>query len=187
MGRGKKVGSETAARGRANGLPGWSILLRGTVFREAISAVAGVVYRLCARRGAGARLGRTVESVSWGVCKGRHRAGTYGDLMGLAGRGLAGHLRLGTCYEYRHPVDEARHGLGGALRGRSPRTREGRIGPTAQNCSGQWRRFLWRRSERGQVLVRALPEDCESSPPSWDAPNPRCRVDIATMYILLYK
>ena len=28
--------------------------------------------------------------------------------------------------------------LGGALRGRSPRTREGRIGPTAQNCSGQW-------------------------------------------------
>ena len=43
---------------------------------------------------------------------------------------------IGTCYEYRHPVDEARHGLGGALRGRSPRTREGRIGPTAQNCSG---------------------------------------------------
>ena len=26
----------------------------------------------------------------------------------------------------------------GALRGRSPRTREGRIGPTAQNCSSQW-------------------------------------------------
>ena len=25
----------------------------------------------------------------------------------------------------------------GALRGRSPRTREGRIGPTAHNCSGQ--------------------------------------------------
>ena len=24
------------------------------------------------------------------------------------------------------------------MRGRSPRTREGRIGPTAQNCSGQW-------------------------------------------------
>ena len=48
--------------------------------------------------------------------------------MGLAGRGLAGHLRLGTCFEYRHPVDEA---VGGALRGRRPRTREGRIGPTA--------------------------------------------------------
>ena len=28
--------------------------------------------------------------------------------------------------------------LGGALRGRSPRTREGRIGPTAQKTSGQW-------------------------------------------------
>ena len=33
----------------------------------------------------------------------------------------------------------ARHVVGeGALRGRSPRTREGRIGPTALNCSGQW-------------------------------------------------
>ena len=37
--------------------------------------------------------------------------------------------------ERGHPVDEA--SLGGALRGRSPRTREGRIGPTAQNCSSQ--------------------------------------------------
>ena len=46
------------------------------------------------------------------------------------------------------PVEEAPAGmnapggqgmlLGGALRGRSPRTREGRIGPTARNCSGQW-------------------------------------------------
>ena len=48
---------------------------------------------------------------------------------GLRGRGLAKLARLGTRYEYRHPVGEA---LGGALRGRSPRTREGRIGPTAQ-------------------------------------------------------
>ena len=61
--------------------------------------------------------------------QGRHKAGTYGDLMGLAGFGLARHLRSGTCHQFRHPVDEA---LGGALRGRSPRTREGRIGPTAQ-------------------------------------------------------
>ena len=61
--------------------------------------------------------------------EGRHKAGTCGDLMGLAGRGLARHGRLGTCYEYRHSVDEA---VGGALRGRSPRTREGRPGPTAQ-------------------------------------------------------
>ena len=28
-------------------------------------------------------------------------------------------------------------GLGGALRGRSPPTKEGRLGPTAQNGSGQ--------------------------------------------------
>ena len=62
--------------------------------------------------------------------EGRNKAGAYGNLMGQAGRGLAGHFRLGTCYEYRHQVGEAC--CWGALRGRSPRTREGRIGPTAQ-------------------------------------------------------
>ena len=36
--------------------------------------------------------------------------------------------------------------LGGALRGRSPRTREGRLGPTAQKTSGQW-------SEEGLALT----------------------------------
>ena len=75
--------------------------------RESVPAVAGVVYRIWARRIAGARPGRTVESVSWGGCEGGHKAGPYGNLMGLAGRGLAGHLRLGTCYEYRHQVGEA--------------------------------------------------------------------------------
>jgi len=68
---------------------------------------------------------------------GRHKAGTYGDLMGLVGRGLAGHFRLGTRHQYRHPVDEA---VGGALRGRSPRTREGRIGPTAQKSEERGKR-----------------------------------------------
>ena len=45
--------------------------------------MAEFVYRILERRRAGARFGRTVESVSWGWCEGRHRAGTYGDLMGL--------------------------------------------------------------------------------------------------------
>ena len=84
---------------------------------ESVTAVAGVAYRLWARRSAGARPGRTVASVSWGGCEGRHKAGTYGRLMGLAGHGLAGFLRLGTCYEYRHQVDEAccrRGGVAGA-------------------------------------------------------------------------
>ena len=76
-----------------------------------------------------------------GAGKGRHKAGTYGDLMGLAGRGLAEFFRLGTCYECRHQVGEACC-WPGALRGRSPRTREGRIGPTAQLqwsvVSSQW-------------------------------------------------
>ncbi len=40
---------------------------------DSVPAVAGVVYRLLARRSAGARPGRTVESVSWGRCEGRHR------------------------------------------------------------------------------------------------------------------
>ena len=31
----------------------------------------------------------------WGA-QGRHKSGTCGDLMGLAGRGLARHLRFGT-------------------------------------------------------------------------------------------
>ena len=63
---------------------------------ESKPAVTGSVYRLWEGRSAGVRLGRTVESVSWGGCEGRHKAGTYGDLMGLAGRGLARHFRLGT-------------------------------------------------------------------------------------------
>ena len=69
-----------------------------------------------ARRRVGAKPGLTVASVSWG-CEGRHRAGTGGDLLGLAGPGLAGHLRLGTCYEYRHEVGEGccrRGGVAGA-------------------------------------------------------------------------
>ena len=40
-----------------------------------------------ARRSAGVRPGRTVASVSWGVCEFGHKAGTCGDRMGLAGRG----------------------------------------------------------------------------------------------------
>ena len=81
-----------------------------------------------------ARHGLAVESVSW-AREGRHKAGTYGDLMGLAGRGQTRHVGLGACSNIdtrptRDVVGE------GALRGRSPRTREGRIGPTAQNCSG---------------------------------------------------
>ena len=40
---------------------------------ESMPEVAGVVYRLWARRSAGARFGRTMESVSWGGCEGRHK------------------------------------------------------------------------------------------------------------------
>ena len=48
---------------------------------------------------------------------GTHKGCPYGDMMGLAGRGLAGHFRLGTCYKYRHPVDQGccrRGGVAGA-------------------------------------------------------------------------
>ena len=67
--------------------------------------------------------------------------------------------------------------LGGALRGRSPRTREGRIGPTAQKCSGQWLvvscqrlHLVCLRVERGLDVGPLLPEVQESSPQYWDAP-----------------
>ncbi len=80
-----------------------------------------------------ARHGLAVESVSW-AREGRHKAGTYGDLMGLAGRGEARLVGLGTCSNI--DTRSARHVVGeGALLGRTPRTRKGRIGPTAQNCS----------------------------------------------------
>ena len=35
---------------------------------------------------------------------GTHKGCPYGDLVGLAGRGLSELFRLGTCYEYRHQV-----------------------------------------------------------------------------------
>jgi len=44
-------------------------------------------------------------------------AGTYGDLIGLAGGGLAELLRHGTCYVSRHQAGEAcgrRGGVAGA-------------------------------------------------------------------------
>ena len=44
--------------------------------------------------------------------------------------------RSGSSRSYCHTLDAA-GGLGGALRGRSHRTREGRIGPTAQKSRGQ--------------------------------------------------
>ena len=66
-------------------------------------AVAEIVYRLLERRMAGARPG----SVDWRGCEGRRKACPYGDLMGLAGRGLAKLSRLDTCHHCRHPAVEA--------------------------------------------------------------------------------
>ena len=71
-----------------------------------------------------ARLGLIAGSVDWMVCEGRYKTGAYRNLMGLEGPGWKKPARLGTCHEYRHTVDEACC-WPGALRGRSPRTREG--------------------------------------------------------------
>ena len=61
----------------------------------------------------------------------------------------------------------------GALRGRSPRTREGRLGPTAQKSSGQWsvvscqRRCYWWLGVDGGLVMALLPAGVlESSTPS---------------------
>ena len=66
-----------------------------------------------------------------GAYEGTHKGCPYGGFDGTGGTGLAKPLRLGTCWivgtrSMREVVGE------GALRGRSPRTREGRIGPTAR-------------------------------------------------------
>ncbi|MCY3993029.1 MAG: hypothetical protein OXF50_17540, partial [Caldilineaceae bacterium] len=79
------------------------------------------------------RLGEGIEPVAAEIAccpftrwqMGRHKAGTYGGETGM-GRSKAaagGHRHIGL------NLTAARAGPG-ALRGRSPRTREGRIGPT---------------------------------------------------------
>ena len=72
-----------------------------------------------------------------GVCaayEGTHKGRPF---RGFGGTGPAEFFGLGTCPSVATRL--ARHVVGeGALRGRSPRTREGRLGPTAQKSSGQW-------------------------------------------------
>ena len=109
---------------------------------ESVPAVAGIVYCHLARRSAGARPGRTVASVSWGGCEDRDKAGTYGDLIGLAGGGLAELLRHGTCYEKRHQVGEACCRRGGVA-GAEPPHKEGPNRPDRPELqwsvvSGKW-------------------------------------------------
>ena len=53
----------------------------------------------------------------WSLEGVRNSFGCVWAMMGLAGRCLAKHLRLGTCYQYRHPVGEGccrRGGVAGA-------------------------------------------------------------------------
>ncbi len=142
---------------------------------ESVPAVAGIVCRLLQRLRAAAKPGHTGRSVDLGG-PGQAQDLFQGAMMGLAGCGLARHFRSGTRHQCRHPVDEACC-WPGALRGRSPRTREGRIGPTAQNCSGQWLvgsgqrlRFPWLRVDREMVGAPLRPKAWGSSPPFWNAP-----------------
>ena len=116
--------SVEGTRGQAQGLP-----LRGLKWGEGRRLAGGEGRHKAAPTGALWGEG----SVALGACEGRHEDGTCGKQLGR---------RVGL----RNPVEQAlganvdtrsmRHVVGGgALRGRSPRTREGRIGPTAQNCS----------------------------------------------------
>ena len=70
--------------------------------------------------------------------EGKHEGCPYGELMGLAGRGLGGHVRLGTCYRYRHPVDEG--WFRGGVAGAEPPHKGGPNRPdrTTAVVSGQW-------------------------------------------------
>ena len=100
---------------------GWCVpeLEWGRSGEDSVPAAAGIVDRPLKRCGAGAWPGRTVGSVD-GVALCRHEAGTYGDPIGFAGRGLAKLLRLDTCYEYRHQVDEACCRTGGVAGAEPP-------------------------------------------------------------------
>ena len=123
-----------------------------------------------------ARLGPIVGSVDWMVREGRHKAGTYRNLMGLEEPGWNKPARLGTCHEYRHTVDEACCRTGGVA-GAEPPQKGGRLRPTTQNCSGQWLvvscqrlRCPCIRGESEMCAAPPLPEAWESSYPIWDAP-----------------
>ena len=143
---------------------------------ESAPAVAETVCRLLARRSAGARPGRTVESVSWGGCEGRGKAGAYGDLMGLAGRGLARHVRLGTCSNIA--TRSATDVVGGGVAGAEPPHKGGPTRPDRPEMqwsvvSGQWsqrRRSGCLRFDRG-VPWFPRPEVCECSSLFWDEPR----------------
>ena len=100
----------------------------------------------------------------------RRSDGTGRDVVGLNSFDMAPVTNRDT-RSARQVVGE------GALRGRSPRTREGLIGPTAQNCSGQWSvvsgqrgRYLCRRGEGEIGVAMLLTEAWESSAPFGEAP-----------------
>jgi len=114
-----------------------------------MTAVVEFVYRLLERGGAGAGPGLIVRSVNWRGREGRHKAGTYRELMGLAGRGLARHLRSGTRHQYRHPVDEACCRRGGVA-GAEPPHKGGPNRPDRPNARREWR------EERNTLHLQAI-------------------------------
>ena len=126
---------------------------------EFMPAAAGIVCRLLQRRRAAAKPGLAGRSVDLGG-PGQAQDLFQGELMGLAGPGWKKLARMGTCHEYRHTVDEACC-WPGALRGRSPRTREGRIGPTARNCSGRWSVVRDYVSPGSELIARWLVLRCD--------------------------
>ena len=105
-------------------------------------------------------------------------AGTYEDLTGLAG-----HFRLGTCYEYRHQVDEGCCRRGGVAGAEPPHkggpNRPDRPENQGPGVSGQRRRLFWRKLEWEVTMAWVPPEVCECSSPFWDAPCEEMRRDIS--------
>ena len=185
--------------GRHKGCP-YGVLLAGQLGGEGEGTHKGSPTGFCLQARLGARARAPTRGAPTGICLqarlGVVRAPTRGaptgfclqanwgrvrghpqgvPLRGFGGPGWAlGCLRwitLGTSTKGRR-----RDGVGGALRGRSPRTREGRLGPTAQNCSSQWsvvscrsRRFQCLGVSRGLAGVSSLQEIRECSRLFWDA------------------
>ena len=102
--------------------------------------------------------------------------------LGAQGRHLresdgTGGTWSGWTFSIGHPSPMStpgRVGSRGALRGRSPRTREGRIGPTARNCSGQWLGTAVILAETGVGTEGGIVSSrgIRKFPLFWDAPSP---------------
>ena len=155
---------------------------------DVISGFVLVVKRVCAK-GASEIWGGPVwrgigASGGWGCLPAFGRVRGQAPGRHVRGSDGTGGTWSGWTLSIRHLLRISTPGrrrmlLGGALRGRSPRTREGRLGPTAQ-MQGERREkhhFICRQLEGELTMDWYLPKLRDWSSPFWDAPCEERRRD----------